>query len=358
MRYSLLKAIFIYFILTAPINSNVLNPCSSKNIVAELITLNLDPDIKTNISLLNDLKLKYGSSIHEFLSTSHPYLHENPSGIIDSKTLQWTAEAIWNKNNPIARHMLIAADINNINVLRQYALFAFQYLLNSGVKTKLIFKTTKDFEIFKLRSITELKKIIKENNISVPDKVIKNSLSKFNEYYLEDGGHAIGFKSISYNNPVIVIDGHGNAGNTEISLGDVSMSSKNLIDLLISLKLPLDSTITLDSCLSACNKNKLPYSIAEIKIIFKQNLLTQYSGPIKNSFLADFSKKIFSEIPDFNGTVEGYIGVIHTTPQKNVYRKNGSIMSKGFATEVTGLDGSIFLKKEEVKVVITRSDIN
>ena len=332
-------------------------PCKNEEIVSELIQLGLDPDIKTNKGLLDNFKIVYGDEIHSYLIKNHPFLEENPDANIDRETLFWAIEAIWDPSNSVARHMIIALDLSNETVLQEYTEMAMDSLLNSSEKTKLTFKNNEEYIFFKDKSEAMIRKILNEGASHVSDEQVNIIKNAFSKNYFNVGGYTIGLKNVIYKNPVIIIEGHGAADDTEIMIGNVTITSIELVNILKELKLPSDSTIKLDSCFSGCTKEIIEKTREEIKKIFERGQLTSHSGPVNGSFLHDFSKEIYKAMPSFTGDVEGYIGMIETVPKKNVHRQNGSIMPKGNASEVQGLDGSILLKKEEVRVTIKRSDI-
>ena len=358
-----LKSIFFVFLLSLMglANAGLIKPCNSAELKTELIQLGLNPDIEVYEELLDSVESTYGVDIVGYLVSAHPALKEIPFGTVDPNTLQWVIEAIWSPKNPIARHMIIAIDLENESVLSAYVFSAFQQLYNPSEKTKLVFKNSDELKIFKQESIGSLRKLIEKLNPNISDVNLQQSISKFKQYYFSEEGSMIGLGSISYKNPVIVIEGHGNSsegtGMDTITIGDITLTSDELVDILKSFELPFDSTLRLNSCFSGCTIYKIEKTTNEIRGLFKNNLLTAHSGVITGSLLDILSRKLYQTMPDFVGDVVGYIGKIHTIPLRNILRKDGTIMPKGYASEITGNDGVLLLKKEDCEVIIKRSDV-
>lgn len=348
--------LFFLFLFINPVFAGLLGVCSPDKIQEELIQLNLDPEIKTNEQLLAALKTIYGNEIEEFLTKKHPYIAQAPLDTIDEQTLQWTAEAIWSPKNKIATHMLILMSLDNRSIFKDYVSTAFKRLLDLKNKTKLIFLNNEDFLFFKKHSTLMLEEILLDNNPLTPDAEKIHVIRKFKKYYFSKSGYNIGFDASINKKPLLVIDGHGDAGNDNLLIGDELFSVDQLVERLAALQIPSDSVIRLEVCFSGCTKRKLDLSVAEIKLAFKSGLLNQHAGPVHGSLMHTLSKKVYQEIPTFNGSFEGYIGSVNTISQKDVLKKDGTLMLRGNASKVEGTTGSILLKKEEVMVLISRSD--
>ena len=69
-------------------------------------------------------------------------------------------------------------------------------------------------------------------------------------------------------------------------------------------------------------------------------------------------KAINKTNPLFNGKVSGYLGIVKQQTEKNVLRINGTIMEKGFATEILNMNNeTLLIKREDALVSISKKDV-
>lgn len=348
----------LFFIFIAHSLAGVIYTCKPNEIKADLIELDLDPDLTTNQELITAISSQYGSEIHNLLTENHPTLLHNPDARFDNKTLQWAINTIWDPKSPNARYLLLLGDIFEDSVIDDYIKIAYSSLFISMRRTSLVFFNNLDFVLFQLRVESELDLIIKKIFPDLSENSLKRNIHIFKEKYFTEGAYIIGSLDNKINNPIIIIDGHGMAGGDYIKVGDTQISYTDIVKKLIAFKVPSDAFVKLNSCFSGCAENKLDLTIKDIKQKFYQGILTEEIGIIKGSFLYTFSQHLFQQIPSFNGRVEGYLGTVFSSSVSNVLKKNGSIMPIGNATKVTGTDGNIRLKQEESSVHVTRADFN
>lgn len=354
-RLSICLFLVSYLFYSTHLLAGLLGPCLPEQLKEELMQMELDPDIVVNHEFLNALKIEYGEEVLDYLISKHPYLSD-PSKHIDPLTLHWAAEAIWSPKSKIAKYMLIIMNLSDEETLKEYISFALQNLFDMKNKTKLVFLTKEDFNKFKAKATLTIQELLLSNNPNLPDIELLTIAKAFKKYYLGKSGHMIGFDAKPYENIIISIEGHGDAGNDNLVLGHSMMSSDELIDKIKEIKIPTDATVRIDVCFSGCTTRKLEMTKNEIKHLFISNQLTSHFGVISGSFIDTVSKKLYQAMPAFNGRVEGYIGRVITLPKQRVLRKNGTLMLRGNAVEVTGSDGVILLKKEEAIISISRGE--
>lgn len=355
VKKSVLVAFLFFCEFIKPVFGGLLGPCLPEQVKEELMQMELDPDIIMNIELLNALKVEYGEDVVKYLTSQHPYLSD-PSGHIDPLTLHWAAEAIWSPKSKITRYMLIVMDLSDEEALKEYISLALQNLFNIKDKTKLVFFTKEDFNKFKSKATVTIQSLLLSNNPNMPDIEILTIAKAFKKHYLGKSGHMIGFEGQENQNKIITIEAHGDASSSNIALGHSIMSSDELINRLQEIHLPNDAIIRLDVCFSGCTTRKLDISKSEIVRLFTLDQLTDQFESIEGSFLDTFSRKLYQAMPAFNGNIEGYIGRVISLPKSAVLRKNGTLMPRGNAVEVMGLDGAVLLKKEETLISLSRKD--
>ena len=343
-------------ILISPLHSAPFDKCDIDQLEDQLIEFGLDPSIRINNELLSEIQYKYGDEISNYLTEKHPLMKNRPLDMIDEETVEWVIDAIWNTENKRTRYMPILFPLNNNKVLKDYILTAFENLSLEKKKTKLVFKNKEDFLSFKEMARKELKNIILSHYPEYPDHIIYHDIENFRKYYLNQTGYQFTFKNIAHRNPILIIEGHGAAGVDGLTVGGVTLTSEQLIHNLNLLHMPNDATIKMNSCFSGCGDNKFNFTIKEIKYLFKNDLLSKVAET-NNSFTHIFHKSLYENFHSFNGVVHGYLGLLFSTPENNVLKKDGSIMTLGNASKITGTDGSVLLKKEDVRISLSRSNL-
>lgn len=348
--------ILLFFIISNT-KASPLYPCNAGTIKTDLVELGLDPEIKLNHQLMSALKIEYGDKLISILINMHPVLAQSPNISISSDTIQWVVDVIWSPENPTANYIPILIDLNNELIVDQYIGIVFDGLLNNSSKMKLVFVNQEQFVIFKTRVNSNLKEIISNRHPDMTAETLKRGLSAFNDHYLSDDGYNVTFEGINHKEPIVSIYGHGRAGHDYIKVGDYKAYASSLVDKLKLIGIPQDSIINLESCFSGCTKKKLELSIYTIKGLFVTKKLTQLPGNIKGSLLDVLSKKIFEKMPTFTGNVNGYMGKMSNMPSRNILKIDGTYLLSGYASLLTGIDGDLRVKKSDVKISISRSDL-
>lgn len=348
------KHIFLFFILYSSfhLHSSPTDACDLTKLKNNLIAFGLPPELTKNAQLLEEIKNKYGNSIESYLTEKHPAIKNAPDQPIDLNTLDWLRDAIWSTENIRVRYSPMFF-IDNDNVMDEMIILAFERLYYVSQRTAFVFESEADFILFQKASINRLRDLILNKIPSFDLQQLSEVIKSYQKYYMTHGNYKIGFNSIAHTDYVVVLEGHGSAGFDGIDIGNATLSSEKIIKKLKQFNLAANATIKIRSCFSACEKNELNLTVDEIKKEFLSGKLLSHIKLGSGSFLEIFIRQLKHEFPEFNGTVEGYIGLVPTTPKNNVLKKNGEMMHYGNAVQVEGSDGSIYLKKEDAKVSIS-----
>lgn len=329
-------------------------PCELNELQDKLLDLGLDPDIRNNGQLLFAFENKYGKSVTNHFIEENIFVEVMPDAAIDIETLSWAAKAVWDADNPASRYFPILADISKEKALDEYV-FALYFAIGRSKKITPVFESDREKNIFINFWRVSLKRVLLKDTPTASETDLKDSLDKFAEHYLAPSRLRIGLSEIIHTEPVVVLFGHSAAQKEVILIGDEYISIEQIVVKLKKLDLPRDAILKVNACFSGCVNSTLPYEISEIKELFKSGLLITNSGTIKGSLLDKLSIHLFQEIPSFSGEVQGYLGALFSGPKKNVLRKDGKILAKANAVEVTSTSGnSILLKKEQLRVSIKR----
>lgn len=338
-------------------NASPTEGCEPEKIKEKLIELGLDPEIKKNKELVAAFSVKYGPAVAQYLTDTHPRLLFDSENEFDERTVSWAIDAIWESDNPATRYTPILGDVNNESILSDYIFHIYNQLRKYSQKITPVFMSNADLKVFNKVALALLyKRLLSEYPNMAPENLDK-ALALFDQYYLKSSRVLVGFDSVKDHTPVVVIFGHGDAGKEAIQIGNVSILVSELVQKLKGLNLPSNATIKINACFSGCVDEKLNYSTEEIKSLFKHDMLTTIGSSVHGSLLEKFSVELFRELPSFTGVVQAYMGVVFSRPCKNVLKKDGSLMPIGNAVEITGNDGSILLKKEQVRVSMSRSNM-
>ena len=347
----------LFFVFLFPVISlaSPTEPCKLNELQDKLLDLGLDPDIRNNAQLLLAFKDKYGESVTDHFVEENIFVEIMPDAAIDIETVSWAAKAIWDADNPATRYFPILADISKEKALDEYV-FALYFAIGRSKKITPVFESASAKKIFIDSWEVSLKRALLKDTPTASETDLKDSLDIFSEHYLAISRLRIGLSGIIHAEPVVVLFGHSAAQKEVILIGDEYISIEQIVAKLKKLDLPRDGILKVNACFSGCVNSTLPYETSEIKELFKSGSLITTSGTIKGSLLDKLSIHLFQEIPSFSGQVQGYLGALFSGPKKNVLRKDGKILPKANAVEVTSASGnSILLKKEQLRVSIKRS---
>ena len=345
------RFVFIFFfsfysliLIAAPTDS-----CDKQKIERSLAILGLDPLIKTNVELLNALDYKYGLTIRDHFLEQHPFIGKKPNGMIDSNTVEWARDAIWQDTNKTVKYLPIMMKLTD-EIKKQYLLMSYYMLYFHQDRTEFVFSSDTEHLEFMVFFKNNFNSIIREKYPSIPEDLLYQRRKQFELLYLNKGRYLIGFERTPHEKPIIIISGHGKEATDGIKLEKFHVVSKDLVSRLLELHFPRDSIIYLNSCHSACTVNPLPYTKKEILYLFKSSQLDKIIENGNDTFLTLFIAELNRQVPDFKGIVRGYIGRIRQTLANDVYNKQGDLVSRVNATRVDGTDGFLLLKKEDVIV--------
>ena len=326
--------------------------CDLSKTQEELLSLGLDPQLNSNLELLGEIKHKYGHEVEDFLKKEHPFMERSPDAPVEPKTLRWIKEAIWSVENPRSRYLIMGPDLSDSEAALGYIEIALHKILIISHKTRLVFSNKSDYELFKLVAYENLDKIIKEKMSSYSKKDREKTMAMFYKYFLKDSTVLLGLSSIPHLNPIIVIGGHGCAGNSLVSAGEYETEVTEVVKHLKSMELKSDSIIKLNLCYSGTATDTWPQTEEEIKSLFLSNKLKDLAGEDSSSLLDHFVKELGEQIPDFSGKVQGYLGRVMGTAMSNVLSQNGKILAKANAVKMEGLDWELYLKKEHARIEV------
>lgn len=332
--------------------------CDIKKLEEKLLSLHLDPEIRTNNQFLLAMEEKYGNEMVESISMLHPHMKFSPDDMIDLNTTYWLESYIWSHKAPNTRYIPVLGDLRNDELKYEYIKIAFTELYDKSKKTMFMFLKKQDYKLFKINIDLNLTEIIMSFYPSTSEIELKTKIEAFKFTYLKDGSFEIGFNNMETEKPVVIITGHGTPGSDSILVGGEELKIEFIVSKLKEAGLKNEATIKLNTCYSGCTKNKVDFSVEEIKFMFKSGILISAIGSVHGSLMDRFSTRLFNDITSFKGEVQGYIGALSQIPQEHVLKMNGQIMRRGNASEITGNNGMIKLKREEVRVSMTRKDFS
>ena len=348
MKNIFLKTLLVYFIFTFNLYAS---PCSPEEIKFELEKMRLDPLIKTNVELLNSIEGIYGKKMLQVLINQHPLLKENPTQGIDRNTLEWINDMIWSQENQFIVYRYFPGDLSSQKAL-DYFVWDMYSTLESRQRTVPIFQHIGSRELFDI-----LLKPNSENQVlEIMQRVNKHLTIVHNQYlthrfvthFRKYNEAKVGFNFTEGGEKILLeISGHSTAGMPGYLLGDEMVAVEDIVQNLVDMGLPLNTSIKLLGCFTACNSKNTPYTKTEVKQLFQQRRLNEiYDNGQSASFLQLFSFELKKRLPLFHGEVVGYIGEIMDLIDQNVFTLDGTHVT-AFAVRVSAKDGEVLLKREE-----------
>ncbi len=328
------------------------SPCSPEKIKEELIKMKIDPDIETNKELVNHMGYIYGHEFENEILKMHPFFIENPLALVDQKTIMWLNEVIWNPKNPRFRYIYIPGDFSS-QVQVDLLVTNMMGALISKRRVIPIFENESGRSIYlsllESKNLYLVEEIMSRKYFHVIDEELKKVAIEFQNHYKKYNDSKIGFDFSLNEKAVIMLNGHGSAGNYTYFYGDTVISGSEIVKKLVDMKLPKNSIIKLTGCFTACTLNISTLSIEQIKKSFLNGDLYQIYYDDKNeSFLQQFYYELKKQMPGFCGRVDGYVGAISDQLVSNVLTKKGQLTT-AFAAKVQGSDGTLLLKREDAR---------
>lgn len=347
MKQLFLKTLIVYFLFNFNLSAS---PCLEEKIKYELTKMKLDPNIKTNKELMISIQFIYGKKMLDTLFQEHIFIKANPDANIDRDTLHWLNDMIWHKENKNVVYRYFPGDLSSQEAL-DYFVGDMNAALVSRQRTIPIFQHIESKYVYdailKSGAENELKKIIERLQLAPTDALNEQLTRQFLLHFRKYNEVKIGL-NFSPDNPIILeISGHAIAGMPVYILGGKSVSVEDIVHNLVDMKVPLNATIRLIGCFSACSSDTTSYSTSEVKKLFQQRRLNEiYDKGQSSSFLQAFSSELKNKLPLFHGHIVGYIGEVMDIVGKNVFTVNGNYETT-YSVRVLTTDGHLELKRDE-----------
>lgn len=343
--------LFSFFLLS--IQAASASPCSPQQIKQILIAMKLDPSIKNNQELLESMQFIYGEELTERLKEKHPYIEQNFLAPIDSDTLDWLTDIIWDKANPFSKYLYIPADLSNPDALAYFVL-----LMDSNFSSKRrmvpVMKSESDTRIFHNlltpNGKKSLRDIMHRLYPSISNDEITRFVSEFQAHYGKFNDVKVNLNFQPDEKPVIVIAGHSTAGNPNYILGAQKISTEEMVSHIVTMGLPANAIIKLMGCFTACTVSSVNLSIDEIETKFLEGKLHEITNNGQSiNFLALFAQKLELAMPHFAGRIDAYLGKVVNSLEGGVLTKQGTRVAT-FAVLLQATDGEVLLKREHARV--------
>lgn len=339
------------------------SPCDPIALKSELIKLKLDPNIKTNAELLQQVEFRYGQYAKSFLTRENVFLGKDLDGSIDEETLEWLNDIVWDKNNPFTVYLYVAGDLLTLDSIDFFVDF-MSGAINSKRRTVPIFQYNNSLIEFKKLLDPQNEYILKESFKRLYPKenneIHEHLLNLFTFYLrkLDVDDLKIGFSDFSVDSsPTILVAGHGLDGVPAYGFGDVHgfentmITTENIVEKLIDMDLPKKATIKLTGCFSACKKSKTSYTVKEIESLFYQHkLITIYDDNQTKSFFSVFIEEIKKQMPTFSGRVDAYIGELSSEMDDGVLKIDGKRTTSYFVRIMSSSGERVKLKRSEARI--------
>lgn len=336
--------------------------CNDKDIQSQLKSMGLNPRIKENKELLKKIKKRYGRNVSRYLEKRHPALKDNPVGIIDAETVKWVQQSIWSAKHTHTRFILFPSKELNLEIMHTFVYSATYFLINFNERKQLVFNTQEQMNYFYhiLKTDELIEPYIKLSlpvDSSTPDE-IKKRRTALREYFRGKKNLLIGFSKIQIEEPAIEIIGHGSFDSPNLFFGEQkehSISPQELVDVIKSYNIPLDSRLYLSSCYSGCSTEKLELTKTEIKTLHLSNELNTHLKTKGATLLNIFAELFYAQQTDFKGHIFGYLGQVSNGVREHVvFSKELGYISDN-AVSLMAIDGEIFIKRSEMEIEKTNT---
>lgn len=291
-----------------------MNPCNKEFIKSSLIDLGLNSTIVNNGSLLANIQLEYSEFFVDELVNKHPSL-KNPAGIIDTKTLKWIKEIGFSNKYSVGINYIVSPFITSANdyganvflrswiselyptirtvpvFLSNEQLMAIRDLYYENDFELPILKLKKYFKLDKGTATALAKKVYYETFIN-EKYIIGNDIKKIGKHKVSIAGHGV-------NNP---------NGSDVISDTDIVVRFDEVVNILKKSGIPHDVDLELLVCSGALMKSIPGKTKEELKNIFINRTIDEYTGDYKKSFGYKFSNYLYFNWAEFTGLVFAYKG--------------------------------------------------
>lgn len=357
-----IKAFAFMALLVACIPNALSSPtagaCSNKDeIKKELSRLSIDPNITTNSQLLDGLELLYGGWLVYSLTQDHPELENSPNKRFDLETIKWLERSIWNTDHNRTRFEFFFAQNPTEEEMKMFAFFLFDLLWQQGTKVTPVFANHIDAATFNAYFTSNLKYLAPLYNENLSNKELIELKKNVRRFYIDNKNFLVGLNNIKVSFPVISITGHGLPNNENIFIGGQTYTAEQIAEILVQAGLQKEGRIEIRACFSGCARRRLNFTVKQIKTLFMEGHLPALTMTGGNNLLSWFSEALHDKAPDFKGVVFGYLGQLEYPESDNVFNRDGTTSPTGFAVVLNGLDGEIFVNRDEATVAINIGSI-
>ena len=203
--------------------------------------------------------------------------------------------------------------------------------------------------------IAMLEKVLPEDDPELKHIQATGIFNKFKENYSGEG--VFKFPPDS-SGGTLYISGHGAPGDDSVYPGSSkgSIREKSSDDIANRLKikgLPEDFNIKMDFCWSGASSEPEGVTAEEYQQAFSEGKIFDLVAGEDNAFLDQFAEDLKEEIPEFSGTLSGYVGVVHTVKKIDIHSHSGD-GKPHYMVSLPIEDGSeFFMRKSDARRTIT-----
>ena len=203
--------------------------------------------------------------------------------------------------------------------------------------------------------IAMLERILPESDPTFKHTQAIDIFNKFKEAYSQETLFKFPPES---SGGTLYISGHGAAGSDNLYPGSSKGSirekpSYDIVDRLKLKNIPESMNIKMDFCWSGASSEPEGVTVEGYHDAFlKGNIFNLVDGE-DNSFLDQFAEDLREEVPEFNGTLSGYAGVVHTVKKVDINSHSGD-GKPHYMVSLPVSDGSeFFMRKSDARRTIT-----
>lgn len=323
---SVLKSFFVLCVLSYSMHSIAMvddDDCDPLSISNALSSLHLNPTIKNNGNFFAGILSKFGLDISNDMLTQHPVLMNKPNAAIDMKTIEWFISSyakfdITDKTSAskifFTPFLTIENKFGADSMIRTAIGRSFPYLLYIPA-------------FLSLEQFNSMKSTYKENDYQLSTNYFV-LFYKLNRDIAYDMAKALYHKIFHYNNYILpndlkkiqknkklVVQGHGKPGVEYISDSNVKLHYSEVVEIIINSQIPSHINLELPHCFGTCGQSvgdgeRLDKTENEILEIFKNKKMSQFFGPIENSYSYKFASLIYDRWPGYENNIISYYGSV------------------------------------------------
>lgn len=305
--------------------------CKPECVESDLLALGLPPIITENEELLSRLELEHGSQLVSKLIEKHPLLAKKSREKIDVSTLKWVKNEGFSKTfSPGVKYIFspfLSAENN----------FGSNALIDTFLPETYPFLRSR-LGFFNEEQLNAAKQEFKKENFRTPvhflgrsfditgEKALKIAKKIYSTVFKE-GNYILADNLSNISGHYIMIVGYGLPGADFVSDNRVSVTYKDVINILKENKIPNDVNVELKHDYAGFGKVDTNTKKTENQLtkMFVKRSLEIIQGSKEDSYAYKFAKGIYSAWPQFTGDIIAYNGLI--LPEKGGYMRDPENLS-------------------------------